>query len=260
MRSWLILLGLYCALLLVSPLFAPADPLKTQPERQFEPPGVDYVLGSDSLGRDVFSRLLHGGRNTVSTAAIASFVAAAPGIMLGTLAGIFPGRTDTLLTSLLDALLAVPGLVLALVVLAVLGRGVLPIALAVGLSQIAPYASVTRAAVIAARSAQFVEASSALGARRTHIIREHIASAIRPVILAYAGVTFSYAILNGAALSFLGLGTPAVPDWGVMLAEGRDALRIAPWISLAPGAAITLLVGLVNRAAQDLATLELRRR
>lgn len=259
MRPSLVMFGVYCALLLVSPLFAPADPLKTQPERQFEPPGVDYLLGSDSLGRDVFSRLLHGGRNTVSVAAIASFVAVAPGILLGILAGVFPGRTDALLKALLDALLAVPGLVLALVVLAVVGRGPLPIALAVGLSQLAPCASVTRAAVIAARSAVFIDASYALGARRSHIIREHIATEIRPVILAYTGVTFSYAILNGAALSFLGLGTPAVPDWGVMLAEGREALRIAPWISLAPGAAITMLVWLANRAAQDLATLELRR-
>ena len=137
-----------------------------------------------------------------------------------------------------------------------LGQGALPLVLATGITQIAPCARVTRAAVIGVRSLGYMDAARGLGASRFRLIAIHIVPNILTTILAYMGVIFAYAILNSAALSFLGLGgDPGIPDWGTMLYEGRQAFRSAPWIAAAPGLAITLTVIVVNRAAEQLARL-----
>ena len=230
---------------------APYDPLATQTEDAFAPPGPAHPLGADMLGRDVLSRLLFGGQRTLTIAFLATLLAALPGLFTGIALGYLDDDRTFIFRLIINAMLAIPGLVLALAVLTVLGAGAGPIALAVGISQFAPLSQVMLTAARQARSMQYVESAKALGAGPFWIMVRHILPTVLPVFAAYTAVTFSYAIINGAALSFLGLGgDPGVPDWGVMLADGRAILQNAPWVSIAPGLLIVITVVAVNRIAE----------
>jgi peptide/nickel transport system permease protein len=254
MRGQLLLLAVMILVVTLAPTLAPYDPMLTDSGALLQPPGREHLLGTDLLGRDVLSRVLYGGQRTLLAAVLATVTAVCPGLLIGLLTGINPGWIDKIITALLNAVLAFPGLVLALVVLTLVGVGIVPLALAVGGTQIAPYARVTRSAVMAVRSMEYVLAAEALGATRRQIVSRHILPNIQPTLIAFSLVVFSYSILNGAALSFLGLGgEPGVPDWGVMLAEGRAAFRAAPWIGFAPGVAITATVLILSNLADWLA-------
>ncbi len=251
MRRFLPLL-LWLVFVAAAPLIAPADPMRTDPAHPLQAPDGGHLLGTDLLGRDVLSRALYGGQHTLLIAALATALALLPGVLLGLLAVASDSTfewVDRAVNVVINALLAFPGLLLALLLITLLGQGALPLALATGIPQIAPCARVTRTAVLRVRALGYVEAARSLGAGRRAILR-HILPNIAATVLAYAAVIFAYSILNSAALSFLGLGgQPGIPDWGVMLYEGRQAFRSAPWIAAAPGLGITLTVMLVNRAA-----------
>ena len=239
----LIVAGLL-ALVVLAPAAAPSDPMATDTSAALQPPGGSHVLGTDRLGRDVLSRLLYGGRRSVLIAGLATAIAVGAGVLLG-LTGW--GRLDAPVGALTDALLAIPNLLLALAVMTLLGAGGLALAPATGIALIAPFARVTRGAVLAVRELPYVEAARGAGAPVGWILARHVAPNIAPTLLAYAGVIFAYSVLNSAALSFLGLGGDlGVPDWGTMLYDGRVTFRSAPWVSTAPGAAITLLVLAIN--------------
>lgn len=254
MRALIVFVALMVLLVVIAPLLAPADPMRTEPARQLETPGNEHLLGTDLLGRDVLSRALVGGQHTLLIAAAATLIAVAPGVLLGLLS-VF-SAADRIVGVLLNALLAFPGLLLALLLLTLLGQGALPLALATGCTQIAPCARVVRSSVVSVHALGYVDAAQALGATRLRIVTRHILPNVLPTLLAYTGVIFAYAILNSAALSFLGLGgEPGIPDWGVMLYEGRQAFRRAPWIAAAPGLGITLTVILANRAADHIRNL-----
>ncbi len=230
-------------LVVIGPFFTAYAPTQTNPDHQLQPPGRDHLLGTDLLGRDVLSRYLHGGRQTLLAATVATAAAVALGAALGLAMGMETGRADTLLMPLINALLAVPGIVLALVVLAAAGRGVMPLGLAVGLSQVAPTALIVRSAALTVRTQGYVDAARALGASRLRIVTRHVLPNIAPTLTAYTSVVFGYALLSGAALTFLGVGyVPGTPDWGIMLAESRAVFRVAPWIGVAPGLTIAALV------------------
>ena len=177
------------------------------------------------------------------------------GLPLGILAGVASGRVlGQVIVTLTNAVLAIPALIMALVVITIMGGSMWGVIIAVSVAQIAPFAAVIRASVLAAQSEKYVEAAYGLGATRRHVLTHHIALAIRPTIVSYGGVMFAYALLNSAALTFLGLGgEPGVPDWGVILAEGRAAFRVAPWIAFAPGMAITLTVWAMNHIVDEIA-------
>lgn len=246
----LLLLTTIVGLVLFGPLFIHIDPLATHPDMQLQAPDGDHLLGTDLLGRDVFSRVLYGGRSTLWVATLATLCASALGFPLGLVGGFLKSDFDLVL---INVLLAVPGLVIALVMLTLMGHGVGSLVIALGVSQIAPLAFVMRSAVRLARAKDYVDATRGLGASESYILMRHIIPATLPTVLAYLGVIFSYALLNGAALSFLGLGNePGTPDWGVMLAEGRAAFRTAPWVGLAPGVAITIIVWCINDLADQL--------
>lgn len=247
----LIIGGAIVALSLLAPLLATHDPRATAPEAQLEPPSRSHLFGTDLLGRDVFSRVLFGGRRTLGVALLSALVMLAPGLLIGAVAGLAGGWLDAGLMTLLDAMLAVPPLVLALSLVALFGSGSVQIAVAVGIAGIPAYGRVARAVVLEARSRPFVEAARAIGARPAGILRRHILPTIAPTLLAFAGVTLSWAILNSAALVFLGFGGDiSAPDWGVMLADGRQAFRTAPWVALAPGIALSVTVLAINWLAE----------
>lgn len=243
----LAVLGLVILMSLLAPLLATRDPRSARPEVQLQPPSRQYPLGTDLLGRDIYSRVLYGGRRTLGLALLAAGVMLPPGLIIGLVAGYFGHWVDRLLMVLMDGLLAFPSLLMALALITLFGAGIVQIAVAVGIAGIAPYARVTRAAVLEARTRLFVDAARAIGARPVDILFRHIVPTIAPPLLAFVGVSLSWAILNGAALSFLGYGGDiSAPDWGVMLADGRQTFRTAPWIALAPGAALSLTVFAIN--------------
>ena len=246
-------LGIITLFVVLAPWLAAHDPRHAEPAVQLQPPSGDHWLGTDLLGRDVYSRVLYGGRRTLSVAALTAGVTLGPGLVFGLVAG-YSGRwIDQILMTLMDALLAFPNLLLALALVALLGSGFFEIALAVGIAGIPAYARVTRAAVLEAKVYLFVEAARALGARPGGILFRHILPTIAPTLLAFAGVTLSWAILNSAALTFLGYGGEVgAPDWGVMLADGRQAFRMAPWVAVAPGIALSLTVFALNLLAGSL--------
>jgi peptide/nickel transport system permease protein len=253
MRLALFTLGVILLLVIFAPLLAPSDPLRIDEEALMVAPfqSPQHPLGTDRLGRDVLSRALYGGQHTLMIAGGATLLAVTIGLMFGLLAGA-GNWADRIISTLLNALLAIPGLILAFVVLTLLGRGEISLALATGIAQVAPYARVVRGAVIGTESATYVEAAEALGATRGRILLRHILPNISTTLLAYGAAVFSYCILNSAALSFLGFGAePGTPDWGVMLAEGRAGFRTAPWVSFVPGVLITLVVAAVNRISNE---------
>jgi peptide/nickel transport system permease protein len=249
MKESFVVLMVIAGLVLSAPLLASHDPRTTNPDMTLQPPGIEHLLGTDYLGRDVWSRLLYGGQRTLLQAFFATLVAVVPGTILGLLTGLVSGATDDLLQGVLNTLLAFPALILALVILTLSGQSDLSLVLAVGLPQIAYQAQVVRSSTRNALSKEYVEAAQALGANRLHIVIYHVRRAVQPAALSYAGLIFGYSIINAAALSFLlGLsGNPAAPDWGSMLSQGRNSFRVAPWVAIAPGLMITLTVMSVNR-------------
>jgi peptide/nickel transport system permease protein len=242
--AWLVLAALAA---LLAPWLAPAGPLAADPARLLLPPGPGGLLGSDALGRDMLARLVWGGRWTLGLGLLALAVAVGLGLPPGLAAGSLGGRTDRVLMRLVDALLAFPGLLLAMVVVAVLGTGLVPVSLAVGLAAAPPYARVARGVAREVRAQPYIEAARALGASPWHIALRHILPNAAPPLIAFAVTQLGWVLLNGAALSFLGLGAPpGTPEWGGMLADGRGYLRDAPWVSGFPGLALTLTVLAAN--------------
>ncbi|MFO7320892.1 MAG: ABC transporter permease [Chloroflexota bacterium] len=252
-QPWLLLSLALVIVILIAPLLAPYDPMATNPGEALQPPGAGHLLGTDALGRDVLSRVLHGGQRTLYTAALATVVALLPGVGMGMLAAAAGGRIDAALLAVINAWLAFPALLLALVVVTLLGVGLQQVALATGAALIPQVARVARTAAIEVQALPFVSAGRAAGGTGWWVMTRHVLPNAAPAIAAYAGVTFAYAVLNSAALSFLGLaGDLGVPDWGAMLYEARVTFRAAPWVSIAPGLAITCLVYTANRAADRL--------
>jgi peptide/nickel transport system permease protein len=256
MRLALFTLTIIVALTLAAPLIAPYDPMSTTSGPPIQSPDANNWLGTDLLGRDVLSRVLFGGRRTLVIAALATIIATTPGLVIGLIAGISSHSVDRVIMVIINSMLAIPSLVIALVILTLLGQGTEQLALATGVAQVAVFAQVTRSATIAMRSEEYLNASRALGASKLHTTLHHILPNILPTLNSYAGVIFSYSIINSAALSFLGLGgDPGVPDWGAILADGRMAFQIAPWVAIVPGLLIMITVMAVNTLADYLATI-----
>jgi peptide/nickel transport system permease protein len=238
-----IVLLMVVGLSLAAPALAAYDPIATAPADQLLPPSLAHPAGTDLFGRDVWSRLLWGGRLSLGAGVLAVVLAALPGSLLGLLAGYAGGRLDSFLMRIVDMLLAFPSLLLALTFVAWLGPGLTGAALAVGLAGIPRFARLVRAGTLGVRSELFIEAARVVGCRPGRILLRHIAPNVRSIVIALSSLELGYALLNIGAFSFLGLGAqPPTPEWGAMLAEGRTLLRHAPWVATAPGLAITLSV------------------
>jgi peptide/nickel transport system permease protein len=242
-RVWALLLLAIFLLVALAPLLAARDPLHAVPAEQFDAPGPEHLLGTDHLGRDVFSRLLWGGRVSLVNAAVAAVLAAVVGTLVGGLAGLIGAWAERAIMRIVDVLLTFPGLLMAIALVALFGVGGWQMALAVGISLSPGFSRVVRAAVLSARQRLFIQAARGFGAGPWYIFRVHIFPAIWSQVISLAIVNYAWALLSVASLEFLGFtGSPSDPSWGAMLNQGRSYLDVAPWIALSPGILLTLTV------------------
>jgi peptide/nickel transport system permease protein len=228
---------------LAAPLLAPHDPFKQDTRRRLEQPSNDHLLGLDDLGRDVLSRIVWGSRVSLRVGFSVVILASLIGVTLGAISGYFGGFIDVLVMRLCDILLAFPGILLAIALVAVLGPSLNNVILALATIGWVSYARLVRGQVLKVREMEYVTAAKALGAKSPRVIIRHVLpNVINPVIV-MATLGLAGAILAEAALSFLGLGVqPPTPSWGAMLTSGRRYLGLANHLAIFPGAAIMLAV------------------
>jgi peptide/nickel transport system permease protein len=232
-----------------APVLAPGDPIKNSLLDRLTPPtwGREHPLGTDTLGRDVASRLLHGARVSLIVGFSAVVLAGVVGVALGLVSGWYRGWLDDLLMRLGDVQLAFPVLVLAVAVLAVLGASLLNLIVVLGVTGWITYARIVRGEVLTLRERDFVAAARALGANDAWIVRRHLLPNVLPPIVVVATFSVARTIIAEASLSFLGLGIPAPePSWGAMLDEGRNYITTGWWLALFPGLAILVVVLGIN--------------
>ena len=238
-----VLLLILAAAAVLAPLVAPHDPLAIDPAGIMVRPGPRHLLGTDTLGRDLFSRVVYGGRISLLLGLISVAVSLIFGVLLGVLAGYFGGKVDEVIMRFVDVLLAFPGLLLALLAVFALGIGLRNAMIAVGISGIPLFARVTRGEVLSAKQNLYIEAARAIGAPEPVLIWRHLLPNIITPNIVLATLRVGTSIIFGASLSFLGLGAQApAPEWGLMLSQGRGFLAVAWWMSFAPGLAIFLVV------------------
>src|SRR5256886_6860532 len=242
-KSGLILTIALLLVAIAAPLLSPFDPDVQDTSRRLETPSHGHLLGLDDLGRDVLSRIIWGARVSLSVGFSVVFIASLIGISLGAISGYFGGILDTLIMRFTDILLAFPGILLAIAMVAVLGPSLRNVVLALATIGWVGYARLVRGQVLKVREMEYVTAAKALGARSPRVIVRHVLpNVINPVIV-MATLGLAGAILAEAALSFLGLGVqPPTPSWGAMLTAGRRYLGIANHLAIFPGAAIMLAV------------------
>jgi len=242
-----LVLASFVILALAAPVLAPYDPFVLIPGAVLHPPSRAFPLGTDELGRDVLSRVIHGARISLRIGLVTIGIAVVLGTVIGLLAGFYAGLVDGVLMAVMEILLAFPQILLAMAILAMLGPSLTNAMIAVGLSAVPVYARTARGATLGVRAMDYVEAARAMGAGDGRILARHVLpNMISPiVVLATAGV--GIAILIAAGLSYLGLGAqPPTPEWGAMLSGARSYLRSAWWMATYPGLAITLVVISLN--------------
>jgi len=235
--------GLVLAAVL-APLLATHDPARVDLTQRLLPPSARYWFGTDSAGQDIYSRVLHATRLDLSLGLLVLVVATTTGSVLGLLAGYLGGRADGVIMRLTEIFLAFPGLILALALVAAVGsRSLFVVVVAIACRWWAPYARLVRAQVLAIRHAGYVEAANALGLSNARVLARHIAPNCLSPVIVQATLDLGQIILTAAALSFIGLGAqPGQPEWGRMVADGREYLRTNWWVVTFPGAAIFVAV------------------
>jgi len=238
-----ILLILLVLTAIAGPYLAPQDPLAMDLDSLKQPPSKAHLLGTDSKGRDIFSRIVYGTRISLAVAIIASALSLCIGVFFGLIAGYFGGRADIILSQIFDIFLAFPSLLLAIGISAVMPPGLVSAMLAITLVGWAGFARLVRGLALSLKEQTYVEASRALGARPSRILYKHILPNALPLILVAGSLRVGGFILLEAALSFLGLGVqPPTPTWGSMISLNRAYINSAPWMVIFPGLAISITV------------------
>jgi peptide/nickel transport system permease protein len=210
---------------------------------RFLPPNLHYLAGTDEYGRDVFSRLLLGSQLSLALGVTATLISMGVGVPLGLIAGYRRGVTDEVIMRTLDVMLAFPPIMLVLLILAVTRPSMMKTAMAIGILAVAPIARVTRSVTLDLMSGEFIEAARARGERLLYMLWRELLPNVWPVLMVEASLRVVFAVLLGAVLSFLGFGVqPPAADWGLMISNGRAFVDTAPWISLAPGVAMSITV------------------
>lgn len=225
------------------PLLAPADPNEMDFAARFAPPSLEHPMGTDDFGRDILSRVMYGARVSLQVGLISVTLATIVGVLFGMVAGYGNRVLDEVIMRAMDVLFAFPAILLAIAILAALGRGIANAMIAIGIVYIPIFARITRGEVLSIREEEFIEVARALGAGPLRIMRAHILPNILSPIIVEISLSLSFAILAEAALSFFGLGTqPPDPSWGRMLAEGRGYIQQSVWLGVFPGLAIMFTV------------------
>ncbi|MCL2231768.1 MAG: ABC transporter permease [Treponema sp.] len=210
---------------------------------RFIPPGSDFIFGTDNLGRCIFSRVILGSRFSMAIGAVAMTVSALAGTILGAISGFFSDFIDNVIMRFVDILMAIPNMLFAIAIIAVLGNSLENVILAIGIMAIPGYARMIRATVLAIKDQEFIEAATCLGSSRMRTLFRHVLpNCIAPIIVQMS-LNFSIAILVASSLSFIGLGIlPPLPEWGAMLNSGRPFIREQPWLVTFPGLAIMVVI------------------
>lgn len=238
---------------IVPSVFATYDPTATAPALRLQPPSLQHWFGTDELGRDLYSRVVHGSTLTIAATALAIGIALIAGLTLGVVAGFIGGGVDAVTMRIVDVFLAIPGLLLALAIVTALGFGTIPVAVAVGIGIIPGFARTTRAEVLRVKTLPYIEAARSGGASWGRILITHVLPNSWGPVAVLAVLDFGAAILAVAALSFLGFGAaPPAAEWGTLISTGRNFLITAPWVSLLPGLFVALVVLSLNHLAKSL--------
>jgi peptide/nickel transport system permease protein len=226
----------------LAPLIAPHDPIALGLGQQLKPPSLAYPLGTDELGRDLLSRLLWGARYTLLITLGAVALAVVVGTASGMYSGFRGGWSDTLIMRIMDVLLAMPGFLLAIAIIAALGVGMVNVIIAVGIHAVPAFARVVRGATLSVKQQEYVLAARALGSPEGTIMWRHVLPNVTPPLLVQTTLQLATAILTASGLSFLGLGPqPPTPEWGAMLSTGRSYITSNPQLTTIPGLAILLV-------------------
>lgn len=243
----LAILAIYVIAAVCAPWLATHDPTAQDLMASLQGPSAAHWLGTDSYGQDLYSRLLYGAQLALIIGFASVALGLAVGVAIGLAAGLMGGRTEWVLMRIVDGLLAFPELILAMAFMAVLGLGTENVVYALALSFVGPFARMTRGDVLQVKNQPYIEAARLMGVGTAAVIWRHVLPNVVSPILVQAGMRISIAILLESGLSFLGIGVvPPTPDWGLMIAEGRAFITMAPWISGVPGVALAILLVALN--------------
>ena len=242
-----VLLLFLVGLALLAPWVATHSPFKLNLKERLQPPSSSHFFGTDGYGRDLFSRVVYGAAIALRVGFLSIIVAITAGIVLGLISGYYRGWVDTVVMRIMDAILSFPIILLAIGIMAVLGAGFANLMIALGVVYTPRFARLVRSSVLSIREKEYIEAARVTGCSDFTILFVHILPNCWAPVIIQATISFGYAILWEAALSFLGLGAPPPsPSWGSLLAEGKEVLTKAPWLTYFPGAAIALTVLSLN--------------
>jgi len=235
-----VFLAVLAAAAVLPGLFTPIDPLQTEISNSLAAPSLAHPFGTDQTGRDVFSRVIHGTQHSLVIGLVATVLALVAGLVIGTIAGIAPRAVDTVLSRIIDVLMAFPELLIALLVIAILGPGESSLVIALGIASTPVYARVARIQTLVVRRSGYVRAAKTIGVHPLATVVRHVVPNTLGPLLVMATIGFGTSIAAAAGLSFLGLGSaPPTPEWGLILSEGRNFLGTAWWIAVFPGLAVT---------------------
>lgn len=227
----------------LAPVIAPYDPLEIDLMASYQPPSMEHLMGTDELGRDIWSRVLYGSRTSLLIAIIGVAIALGIGLLIGPLSGYFGGLLDRVLMRGIDILSAFPSIILAILIISIVGTGIPSTMLAIGISSVPTFARLARASTLSLRNEDFVIAGQALGATNARLLRMHVIPNLTTPLIVQSTLRLSTMVLTAAGLSFIGLGVqPPSPELGTMMSEARSALRSAPHAIMFPGIVLMLIV------------------
>lgn len=249
----LVMLSLILLMVIIGPFVAPYDPVKINAKAPLKPPSAEHWFGTDDLGRDIFSRVLTGGRETLRVGMLAVLIALAGGVLIGLVCGYFEGPLDLIIQRLVEILLAFPSILFLLSIVAALGPSLTTVLVALGITSIPGYVRLVRGSVLAVKNVEYVTAARVIGAKDSRIMFAHILPNMIAPILVYGTLGLGSSIMLTAGLSYIGLGAqPPSPEWGAMLNYGRSFLKLAWWMSVFPGLMVFLSVLSINLVGDGL--------